>query len=61
MLFPRSTATRRSLNMSMTKNSGPDREHCGMPEETPDKDDETPSRPLFFFVVGLNSFHTIVG
>lgn len=34
--------------MSMTKNSGPDREHCGMPEEMPDKDDETPSKTTLY-------------
>ena len=30
--------------MNMTKNSGPKRESCGTPEETPAQDDETPSK-----------------
>ena len=30
--------------MNMTKKSGPKREPCGTQEETPNQDDETPSR-----------------
>ena len=30
--------------MNITKNSGPKKEPCGTQEETPDQDDETPSK-----------------
>ena len=46
--------------MNIAKNSGPKREPCGTPEETPDQDDETPSKTTLC-CRWLNSFHTIVG